>query len=120
MRSLRVPLLCAALLPTAAGAAECTVYRSRIDFENEMLVRMLAQGGEDCRVQFTPGEQFTADVNEIVERPHHGGARVHGTSSAYYRSNPGYRGPDRFAFQFCGRNAGKPACATVQVKVNVR
>ncbi len=110
----------AALILCGKAEADCAVYRNKIDFKKEMLAQMLAESGQDCRVHFPLQEDVVIDVNEITARPHYGGVRVYGTSGAYYRSNPGYRGPDRFAFRFCGRNAGEPACATVRVKVDVR
>ena len=107
-----------------ASSAECVIYRHSVAFGAEQEVQMMVSSGKDCRVQFPLRTQTVIDVNEITAHPHYGGVRVHGTSGAYYRSNPGYRGPDQFAFAFCGqdtgKNAGKTACARVRVRVEVR
>jgi hypothetical protein len=116
--------LCGALLMAAAvgpaAGAECVVYRHAVAFNADSEVRMIVESGKDCRVSFPLAEKTRVDSNEITAKPRYGGVRVHGTSGAYYRSNPGYRGPDQFAFSFCGADAGKTACADVVVKVDVR
>jgi hypothetical protein len=108
------------VLASPARSAECVIYRNNIDFKNEMEVRMLATTGKDCRVHFPLKDKTVIDVNQIIVHPYYGGVRVDGVSGASYRSNPGYRGPDHFAFSFCGREAGAPGCARVRVKVEVR
>jgi hypothetical protein len=106
------------VLPATAG--ECVIYRNNAQFNAEQIVRMMVSSGQDCRVQFPLREKIVIDVNEITDHPRYGGVRVHGTSGAYYRSNPGYRGPDSFAFAFCRQDGEKPACANILVKVEVR
>jgi hypothetical protein len=81
---------------------------------------MLVKSGKDCRVQYPADEGFEPVHGEIVIRPHHGGARVSGTFDVYYRSNPGYKGTDRFSFSLCGVTGTKQGCSEVRVKVNVR
>jgi len=105
-------------LPATAG--ECVIYRNNAQFNAEQIVRMMVTSGKDCRVQFPLRNKVVIDVNEITAHPLYGGVRVHGTSGAYYRSNPGYRGPDSFAFAFCRQDGEKSACANIQVKVEVR
>lgn len=104
----------------AFGAGNCIIYRHAILFNAVSEVRIVVDSGADCRVHFPLDEKTRVDTNEITTHPRHGGVRVHGTSGAYYRSNPGYRGPDKFAFTFCGIDAGKSACADVSVRVTVR
>ena len=103
-----------------AASAECVIYRNTVEFNAGQVVRMMVSSGKDCRVQFPLRDKTVIDVNEITDHPSYGGVRVHGTSGAFYRSNPGYRGPDEFAFAFCKREGDKPACANIQVKVEVR
>lgn len=116
--------LCGALLLAGAArpaaGAECVIYRHSIVFDADSEVRMIVESGKDCRVLFPLHEKTRVDKNEITTHPRYGGVRVHGTSGAYYRSNPGYRGPDQFAFSFCGVDAGISGCAFVVVKVDVR
>lgn len=109
-----------ALCAQPAAAADCVIYRNTVEFNAEQVVRMMVSSGKDCRVQFPLRDKIVIDVNEITEHPRYGGVRVYGTSGAYYRSNPGYRGPDGFAFAFCRQDGEKSACANVQVKVDVR
>lgn len=103
-----------------AASAECVIYRNTVEFDSRQIVRMMVSSGKDCRVQFPLRDKIVIDVNEITDHPRYGGVRVHGTSGAYYRSNPGYRGPDEFAFAFCRQDGEQSACANIQVKVEVR
>ena len=107
-------------VPAPSLAASCVIYRHEIVFAADSEVKMIVDSGKDCRILFPIGDKTRVDSNEITTHPHHGGVRVHGTSGAYYRSFPGYRGPDRFAFSICGMDDGKAACADVQVNVDVR
>jgi hypothetical protein len=123
MHTARLLVLAAAFIAGSsfsADARECVIYRNAIAFNAEMEVQMLATSGKDCRLHFPLSDKTVIDVNQITVHPHYGGVRVDGTSGAYYRSNPGYRGPDQFAFAFCGRESGITGCATVRVKVEVR
>jgi hypothetical protein len=108
-----------AATPQAARAAECVIYRHEIVFAADSEVRMKVESGKDCRVMFPLGPKARVDKSEITTHPFYGGARLHGMSGAYYRSNPGYRGPDHFSFSFCGEGGGRTGCADVQVKVTV-
>lgn len=110
----------AVLCAQPAAGADCVIYRNTVEFDADQVVRMTVSSGKDCRVQFPLRDKIVIDVNEIIEHPRYGGVRVHGTSGAYYRSNPGYRGPDGFVFAFCRQDGEKSACANVQVKVDVR
>jgi hypothetical protein len=105
---------------SSADAANCEVYRNRLAFASDASVDMIVRSGLDCRVRYPLAESIHIDSNVISERPRYGGARIDGTSAAYYRSNPGYRGPDRFTFTFCGEEGGKPGCSSIRVKVTVR
>lgn len=110
----------AAFSAQPAAGAECVIYRNTVEFNAEQIVRMMVSSGKDCRVQFPLRDKIVIDVNEITDHPRYGGVRVHGTSGAYYRSNPGYRGPDEFAFAFCRQDGETSACANILVKVEVR
>jgi hypothetical protein len=103
-----------------AGAAICEVYRQPLAFAADASIEMIVLSGMDCRIQFPPEEQFNIERNELTARPLHGGARVQAPASAYYRSNPGYKGRDRFSFTLCGAKGGKEGCSTIRVFVIVR
>jgi len=110
-----------ALIGTApVHAANCEVFRNRLTFASDTSVEMIVRNGLDCRVRYPLADSIHIDSNMITERPRYGGARIDGTSAAYYRSNPGYRGPDRFTFTFCGEAGGKPGCSNIRVKITVR
>jgi hypothetical protein len=111
--------LLVALAP-CAQAADCVVVRHEVVFNADSDVRLIAEIGKDCRVVFPLQAKARVDKSEITAHPLHGGARLHGESGAYYRSNPGYKGPDHFAFSFCGEGGGRTGCADIQVKVEVR
>ncbi|MCC6947054.1 MAG: hypothetical protein IT539_04730 [Bradyrhizobiaceae bacterium] len=106
--------------PAPANAASCEVRRRPIVVAVDADVDMIVRSGQDCRVQFPKAEGFEAEQNEIGVRPHYGGVRVGGPSAVYYRSNPGYKGPDRFSFTLCGADGEKRGCSEVRVQVNVR
>jgi hypothetical protein len=101
-------------------AATCEVFRQPLPFAIETTVEMIVLSGKDCRVRFPDEEIFAITSNEITARPLHGGARAQGRASAYYRSNPGFKGRDGFMFTLCGSDDGKPGCTRVQVKILVR
>jgi hypothetical protein len=108
----------AALAPAEAGP--CQVYPFRLVFAADSATTMNAASGKDCPIVARSEEKFAIDSNEITIPPSHGGAKTKGKSGAYYRSNPGFRGGDVFAFTLCGSDKGKPGCSTVRVKVHVR
>jgi hypothetical protein len=108
------------LAPAAAKASTCEVYRQPLKFATQADVDMIVDSGRDCRVRFPADEVFDIEKNEVTGRPSYGGVKVDGTAGVYYRSNPGYRGPDRFAFTLCGHEGDKAGCSVIRVKVRVR
>jgi hypothetical protein len=112
--------VCALLASESAGASTCEVYRHPLKFASEAEVDRIVDSGRDCRVRFPSDEVFDIEKNEVTGRPRYGGVKVDGTSGVYYRSNPGYRGPDRFAFTLCGHEGDKAGCSVIRVKVRVR
>jgi len=106
--------------PPPATAAECEVFRQPLKFAAEADVEMIVESGNDCRVRFPAGEVFDVEKNDVTARARYGGVKVDGTSGASYRSNPGYKGPDRFAFTLCGTEGEKTGCTVIRVRVRVR
>jgi hypothetical protein len=105
----------AAIAP--ARAANCEVFGRPVALGGDAAVEMIARSGKDCRVRFYRDEVFDVETLELSARPLHGGARVQAPYSAYYRSNPGYRGRDHFIFTLCGSQGRKTGCSSVFVKV---
>lgn len=97
------------------------MYRQPLAFGTDAKIEIIVRSGRDCRVRF-PGDEtrFEIERSELTGRPMHGGARVQDIATAYYRSNPGYKGRDRFMFRVCGRHDGKSACSNIVVRVFVR
>jgi hypothetical protein len=118
MRRLTIAVLLV-LLANGAHARDCDVYRVPLTLGTNVGYQVIAASGEDCRVAVRIPD-FSVESNEIISHPRYGGARVDGTTATYYRSNPGYRGADAFAFSLCGRTGGRAGCSTVRVKVQVR
>ena len=103
-----------------ADAASCRFLPFRLFIAADALTSINVESGKDCLVSIPSGGSFMLASNEITARPEHGGAKPNGVAGAFYRSNPGYRGKDAFAFTLCGSDNGKPGCATVRVRVYVR
>lgn len=124
VRGTRIVTLCIAqvivLGAVPASGAECLIYRNSIKLGTQLSVQMMAPSGQDCRVRLPPEGRTVLDDNRVTAHPHHGGVRVEGFTGAAYRSNPGYKGPDRFGFEYCGRQDDKTVCTGVNVKVDVR
>jgi hypothetical protein len=113
-------VLLAASVSPSAQAGICEVFRSPIRFATDAEVQMMVLSGRDCRIRFREKEVFPVERNQLTGWPLHGGARVEGMATAYYRSNPGYRGADRFSFTLCGAEGAMTACSRVTVRVHVR
>jgi hypothetical protein len=118
MRGLMLAAL-SILYAGVAQAGECEVYRVPLQLGADAGYQIITASGEDCRVPVRSPD-FVIESNEIIAPPRYGGARVDGITGTYYRSNPGYRGADAFAFGLCGSAGGKTGCSIVRVKVQVR
>jgi len=112
--------LSAMLFASAARASVCEVHRRPLVIAADADVDMIVKSGKDCRVRYPADEGFEPVKGEIMERPHYGGARMSERFDVFYRSNPRYKGPDRFSFMLCGVSGAKQGCSEVRVKVNVR
>ncbi len=102
-----------------AEAASCRFLPFRLFIAAAAVTSMNVESGKDCLVGIPSDGSFMLESNRITAPPGHGGARPNGVAGAFYRSNPGYRGKDAFAFTLCGSDNGKPGCATVRVRVYV-
>ena len=103
-----------------ADAASCRVLPFRLFIAADALTSINVESGKDCLISIPSDGSFMLESNRITAAPEHGGAKPNGVAGAFYRSNPGYRGKDAFAFTLCGSENGKPGCATVRVRVYVR
>jgi hypothetical protein len=114
-----VAILAVASMPQRAEALLCEVFRRPVTLGQDAAIEMITESGKDCRVRFHRSEVFEVETSELSARPLHGGARVQAPLSAYYRSNPKFRGRDHFIFTLCGTQGERTGCSSVYVKVVV-
>jgi hypothetical protein len=119
VRAFALAILAAASLPQPAEAILCEVFRRPVALGQDAAIEMITESGKDCRVRFNRNEVFEVESSELSARPLHGGARVQAPFSAYYRSNPKFRGRDHFIFTLCGKQGERTGCSSVYVKVVV-
>jgi hypothetical protein len=112
-------ILAVASTPRRAEALLCEVFRSPVQLGQDATIEMITVSGKDCRVRFHRRDVFEVETSEVSARPLHGGARVHAPLTAYYRSNPNFRGRDHFIFTLCGTQGERTGCSSVHVKVVV-
>jgi hypothetical protein len=118
-RTFAFAILAFASLPQPAEALLCEVFRRPVALGRDAAIEMITESGKDCRVRFNRNEVFEVETSELSARPLHGGARVQAPLSAYYRSNPKFRGRDHFIFTLCGKQGEQTGCSSVYVKVVV-
>ena len=110
-------LLCC--VATTAQAQYCHVPGFNPVDNGVAVGHMTVKSGRLCGVARIGGDGGAIRSTRIVSRPRAG--RVGVTPVAVrYVPNPGYVGPDMFAFQNYGQNRfGQPTVRTIQVQVNV-
>jgi hypothetical protein len=118
--TLALAILSAASMTQRAEALLCEVFRQPVKFGQDATIEMITEAGKDCRVRFHRSEVFEVETSELSARPLHGGAGVQAPLSAYYRSNPKFRGRDHFIFTLCGTQGDRTGCSSIYVKVVVQ
>lgn len=81
-------------------------------------VRMLASSGKECVLRLSASRRIVITERRITAAPAHGKASIEG-ETVFYRSFPGYAGPDEFTAEIAGRSPDGAGVATVSVKVTV-
>jgi hypothetical protein len=81
-------------------------------------VRMLASSGKECVIRLSAGRRIQVLDRRITIVPANGKATIEG-ETVFYRSFPGYTGPDSFTAEIAGRSADGEGVASVTVKVTV-
>jgi hypothetical protein len=120
--AVRLAVAAAGLLLLAAGpaAAKCerTNYRAVPPANSRSEVQMTASTGKDCVLRLISTRRVTVTGRKIVAPPSRGKATIEG-ETVFYRSFPGYTGPDSFTAEIAGRSPDGEGVATVTVQVTV-
>ena len=116
-------LIAGAALLSSAGVANAACSRSDYSItpsqNSRAKVLMTASSGMDCVVRLAPSRRFTVTERRISEKPGHGTVTIEG-ETAFYRSVPGYRGPDRFAAEVSATGSDGQGTSTIVVDVVVK
>lgn len=108
------------LAGTGAVSARCerSDYNAAPQKNSRSDVRMVASSGKDCVIRLTASRRVVVVARRIAVPPANGKATIEG-ETVFYRSFPGYRGPDSFTAEIEGRGSDGDGVATVAVKVSV-
>ncbi|MFO1151603.1 MAG: hypothetical protein U1E62_24785 [Alsobacter sp.] len=108
------------LLAASPAAAKCerTNYRAVPPDNTRSEVQMTASSGKDCVLRLSATRRVTVTGRKIVAPPSRGKATIEG-ETVFYRSFPGYTGPDSFTAEIAGRASDGEGVATVTVQVTV-
>ncbi len=108
------------LLALAPAAAKCerSNYKAVPPENSRSEVQMVASSGKDCVLRLSATRRVTVTGRKIVTPPARGKATIEG-ETVFYRSFPGYTGPDSFIAEIAGRSTDGEGVATVSVQVTV-
>lgn len=113
-----------ALATVLAGASPAAARCLRSDYaafpekNSRSDVRMVASSGKECVIRLTASRRVVVLARRIAVPPENGKAVIEG-ETVFYRSFPGYKGPDSFTAEIEGRNGDGGGVATLVVKVSV-
>lgn len=79
---------------------------------------MTASTGKECVLRLSAGRRVTVTDRRIVVAPTHGKATIEG-ETVFYRSFPGFLGPDSFIAEIAGKSADGEGVAAIAVQVTV-
>lgn len=108
-----------AWIASAAAAEACAVRRFHFAFGADTAATMLASSGELCWLRVQAGQDSIFQSVRIVAKAAHGSVTRTGSATVNYRSYPGYRGPDAFAFTVTGKGPTSAGPSTIRVSVAV-
>jgi hypothetical protein len=121
-KTIRICVLAAGLLAVSAGLAQARCERSDYNAlpqkNSRSEVRMTASSGKECVLRLAASRRVVVTARRIAKAPAHGKATIEG-ETVFYRSFPGYQGPDAFVAEIEGRSADGDGVATVAVSVTV-
>ena len=115
-------LALAVLLLMGAGIAEasaCNFVNFRFFFGTDSETDMTVRSGEPCSMPLITGGRASYSGIVISRQARAGTARAD-SSGVTYRSRPGYKGPDSFAFRVSGTTPHRTGSTTVEVRITVQ
>jgi len=115
-------LALAVLLLASAGigeAAACNFVNFRFFFGTDSETDMTARSGESCSMPLITGGRASYSGIVISRQARFGTARAD-SSGVTYRSMPGYKGPDSFAFRVSGTTPFRTGSTTVEMRIQVQ
>lgn len=108
------------LLSTGWALARCERgdYTANPPKNTRTEVRMFASSGKECVIRLSASRRVQVLERRITIAPANGKATIEG-ETVFYRSFPGYTGPDSFTAEIAGKNGEGEGVATITVKVTV-
>jgi hypothetical protein len=102
-----------------ADASACNFVNFRFFFGTDSETDMTARSGEPCSMPLITGGRASYS-GIVITRPARGGTARADSSGVTYRSKPGYKGVDSFAFSVSGTTPFRTGSTTVEVRVTVQ
>jgi hypothetical protein len=112
-------VILATLLPAVAHA-DCRVLRFNMFPGTESSSTMYAPSGRNCGVIVHASGSSRFDSISIVAQPKHGTLVARTGVGVTYRSQPGYKGEDSFAYAVTGQFKGGSGTARNRINVIVQ
>jgi hypothetical protein len=101
--------------------AYCAFTRVNIPyFGSNAITTMNADSGQPCTIDGRAGGTAYMQSVTVAARPSHGSVSIGAGFVVTYRSRPGYRGPDSFAYAVRGSAPSGTGTSIVRVSVNVQ
>jgi hypothetical protein len=108
-----------AATPCRAG---CHTEKFQFYFGFDVGTTMHVTSGAPCAIKGSLGRKANVESIAVTEPAKHGVASYNGNIGyprIVYRSSPGYKGSDTFAFSLTGKSMRRSGVATVHVSVDV-
>jgi hypothetical protein len=99
--------------------AACSVGRFGLFAGATTETTMVVSSGANCGINVRPGREGRFDSTRIVTPAKNGTVSRHAVGGFTYRSKPGFKGQDSFAFAVTGKIRSVEGTATVRVSVTV-
>jgi len=115
-------LVLAVVFLMSAGMVEasaCNFVNFRFFFGTDSDTDMQVRSGEPCSIPLVTGGRASYS-GIVISRPARGGTARADSSGVTYRSKPGFKGADSFAFTVSGTTPFRTGSTTVVVRVVVQ
>jgi hypothetical protein len=120
MKRIVVATLTIWTLGCASAHAECAFVRFRFLFGSDAATSMQVGSGQPCHIGVRAGARSVFESVRVSSQASNGTVSPSGQSGVVYRSKPGFRGADSFAFTVTGRGPSSSGPATIRVSVTVQ